>query len=251
LNKTWQFRVDAPQTGIENLTLDHRLFQNHEFGPEESGSILRFYSWVTPTISFGYSQAIEDLVDSQKAKQLGIECVKRITGGGMVFHQPGELTYCLIMNLDDPLLPRGLMSSFNFISEIIIRALNNIGVKSYLASKKGVSLFQEAVCFSRPTRYEILANNKKLVGSAQKRGKRTLMQHGSIAIDQRLTLFDQLINIKSLKLSQIAINDLVEHPLSWQEVAKPLLNAFKETFYQATGPGHLLPKQMVSSTLTK
>lgn len=182
-----------------------------------------FYSWQKPAISFGYRQKIEQLVDIQKAKALGVELVSRITGGGMVCHQPGELTYCLIAPLD--VFPGGTISACRQISEIIISGLKNIGIPAVLASRTGVDRADDNLCFARPTKYEILAKDKKLVGSAQKRGRQVLLQHGSIALEKTLPVFHELLNINE-SIDQISIEEILGRKINYCEVAKVMGEEF-------------------------
>lgn len=206
------------------MSRDEDLFLKNEKSKRQK-IILRFYSWKKPAISFGYRQDINKLIDVKKAKELGIELVKRITGGGMVFHQPGELTYCLIAPLN--LFSGGIISSYKDISELIIKGLSKIGIQSLLASRAGIVRAVNNICFIRPTKYEILVNDKKLVGSAQKRGRFSLLQHGSIALNHRLELFDRLLDCRELDKQQISVAQILDRNINYKYLAKVLSEEFK------------------------
>jgi lipoate-protein ligase A len=200
--------------------------ENNSFGQ----ILLRFYSWQKPAISFGYRQKIEELVDIKKAAALGIELISRITGGGMVCHQPGELTYCLVAPLD--VFPGSTLSACRQISEIIISGLQKVGVSAVLASRQGIDRADDDLCFARPTKYEVLANGKKLVGSAQKRGRQVLMQHGSIALEKMLPVFAELLNIEN-EIDQISIEEILKRKVNYREVAKVIGEEFNLFSYSA------------------
>ncbi len=221
----FSFQVADHLSAIQNMKRDEQLFYEGELplppspspNLERGGVRLLIYSWLNPAISFGYSQNIEKLVDINKAKTLGIELVKRITGGGMVLHQPGELTYCLVASKQ--LFKPGIISSCNQISEIIIKALGKLDIKANLAGRKGQAQFRETFCFARPTKYEILYKDKKLVGSAQRRGKQVFLQHGSIQLDKRLAIFEKLFDCSALDDTQISINEIAKKKIGFNELA--------------------------------
>ena len=88
--KTWALIVDeSPLPGSWNMAVDDYLFRS--LG-EEPQTTVRFYSWLKPTASLGYSQKVERVLDLEYCKQNGIDVVRRITGGKMVLHFR-ELTY--------------------------------------------------------------------------------------------------------------------------------------------------------------
>jgi len=196
--------IDPPQTAHTNMQKDEALFAAQE-AARQPQIHLRFYSWLNPAVSFGYAQKPEKLLDLNKAEKLGVETVKRITGGGMVFHQPGELTYAFTAPLSA--LPEGIIPSCNFISEIFIRALQKIGVKAELAVRAGFDgAYLRDICFALPAKYEVVCNGKKLLGSAQKRGRRVLLQHGSLALEPPLPVFAELADLTKLNQTNIREN---------------------------------------------
>ena len=90
------------------------------------------------------------------------------------------LTYSLVCDKDDPRLPKGMIESYIAISEIVIKALRKVGVNAELSNTRHNE--SARLCFSYPATYEITLNDIKIVGSAQKRGKKALLQQGSIFI---------------------------------------------------------------------
>lgn len=222
LNIPTKIEILDAYSAVDNMARDEHLFHLAENG-SLSELQLYFYTWQKPAISFGYRQKIEQLVDVKKTKKLGVELVSRITGGGMVCHQPGELTYCLIAPL--AVFPDSTISACRNISEIIVSGLKNIGVPAELASRTGVDRADDNLCFARPTKYEILAAGKKLVGSAQKRGRQVLMQHGTIALEKMLPIFAELLNIEN-EIEQISIEEILKRKVEYREVAKIIGDKF-------------------------
>ena len=165
-------------SGKYNMEYDLYLFNNFEQGTIPS--TLRVYGWERPCISLGYTQEPEKELNMANCKKHGVEIVKRPTGGGIVFHNENEVTYSFICGNDEKKLPEGLIESYKFISNIVIKALKKFGLNAELSDTRHNE--QARLCFSFPASYEITLEGNKIVGSAQKRDKKALLQQGSIFI---------------------------------------------------------------------
>src|SRR5437867_473240 len=93
---SWQLIIDAPMTGTQNMAIDARLLDEVERS-ENPHTVIRFYTWTTPTISLGRNQQIAKAVDIDYCRDTGIDVVHRPTGGRAVLHDD-ELTYAVISN---------------------------------------------------------------------------------------------------------------------------------------------------------
>jgi lipoate-protein ligase A len=218
-----ELEIDAPQNAAANMQKDAALFAAHEARAAQNIH-LRFYSWLRPAVTFGYAQRPEKLIDLKKAAALGVETAPRITGGGLVLHQPNELTYSLIAPL--AVLPEGIMPSCNFISEIFISALRKIGIAAELAARAGFdNKCERDICFARPVKYEVVCGGKKLLGSAQKRGKYSLLQQGSLPLAPPLAVFAEIIDLT--KLRQTNIQECAGHEYTYTELAEIIDREFK------------------------
>lgn len=160
--------------------MDYDLYLFNKFEQGSCPITLRIYGWDKPSISLGYTQNPDIELNASSCRKHGVEIVKRPTGGGIVFHNEHEVTYSFICDKDDKRLPKGLVESYKFISYIIIRALIKVGVAAELSDTRHNE--QARLCFSFPASYEITLEGSKIVGSAQKRGKKALLQQGSIFI---------------------------------------------------------------------
>ncbi|MFC1496482.1 biotin/lipoate A/B protein ligase family protein [Candidatus Margulisiibacteriota bacterium] len=177
MTKEWRFTKSLPTSGYKNMQLDQQLFDDFEVG--SNLPTLRVYAWNPPCISVGYNQDMEKSVDIYKAFDQGWEIVKRPTGGGLVFHNMSEVSYSVVTDINA--LAEGLINSYVKISEALAVGFSKLGIDAHVKKEK-VEIKRPDLCFSYPTEYELVVNGKKLVGSAQKRGKRTLLQQGSIFI---------------------------------------------------------------------
>jgi lipoate-protein ligase A len=160
------------------MAIDEVLFRS--LGPEPR-TWLRFYAWERPTASLGRNQKPEYALDAAACRDLGVDVVRRITGGKLVLHHK-ELTYS-ICSSDTGLFSATLQASYRLISEALVRGLQGLGVDAALAGetpefyKRGIQ-----PCFASPAADEIEAGGRKVVGSAQKRVGTLFLQHGSIPL---------------------------------------------------------------------
>jgi lipoate-protein ligase A len=206
---------------------DLKLFHDLERGLVPS--TLRIYSWEPNCISLGYSQRAEKEIDFDKASALGWDVVKRPTGGGIVFHNEAEVTYSLVTAIDNPLLPKGLVPSFKKISEAIVLALHSIGISSEIRnSKLDIRNSKSQLCFSYPAEYEIVVEAKKIVGSAQKRGRKALLQQGSISVRKTPDQVLSVLKRKYDEIDAISVEELLGRVPSFTELSQALIDGLRE-----------------------
>ena len=165
--------LDGDLPGHENMARDSSILRALDAG---SGTpTVRIYGWDAPTISIGYLQ------NAAPFSGLGLPVVRRVTGGRAVVHSR-EVTYSVTGLMDSSLFSGGIMAAYSVISRCIIAALKDAGIEADYSRGTSVGDRSEA-CFNSPSRYEVLINGRKLVGSAQRRLKRAFIQHGSILMD--------------------------------------------------------------------
>jgi len=220
----WRLIISPEISGFENMQTDIKMFEDHENGL--ISSTLRIYSWQPKCISLGYSQKIEEEIDADKASQLGWDVVKRPTGGGIVFHNEAEITYSLVTVIDNQILPKGLVLSYIRISEAIVVGLNKIGINSSIARIRRSS--RDNLCFSYPAEYEIVVEGKKIVGSAQKRGKRTLLQQGSIFVCE---IEDEVFSVLKQPFERpnaVSVEEVLGREVMFEELCDALVGGFRD-----------------------
>jgi lipoate-protein ligase A len=175
----WYFLDTGYNTGKYNMDFDLTLAN----GSKEDEVYFRLYRWKPYCISLGANQNFGS-VDLKKAGQNNIDVVKRPTGGRAILHAE-ELTYSVVYPLRGNLSLRDLYRDVN-------KALK-IGLVFYNERLSGVELSTEQadlrnfykeslseICFAVSTKSEINFEGKKLVGSAQRKFGKRILQHGSI-----------------------------------------------------------------------
>lgn len=178
--EAWRLIKDNDLEGPENMARDEAILRVLE-GGISSAPVLRIYGWKTPTVSLGYLQG------SGPFEPSGLPIVRRITGGRAVLHD-AEITYSVVAPIEHPQFREGILKTYSAISGCIIRALKVAGLSVEFSKGFSRRSSQKDACFHTPSRFEVLASGKKLVGSSQRRFKRAFLQHGSILfrIDERL-----------------------------------------------------------------
>ncbi|MCC9599620.1 lipoate--protein ligase family protein [Stieleria sp. JC731] len=139
-------------------------------------AVLRFYSWETPTLSLGYFQSNGDVASRFET----LKRVRRSTGGGAIIHDK-ELTYSL--TIATPAGQRGARHDlYQGVHEQIIGQLGELGISArpYRSDRSRIFDEQAFLCFQRRTDEDIIVSGYKVVGSAQRRAKRAILQHGSV-----------------------------------------------------------------------
>ncbi len=173
-----------------------------ELADETNTIVLRFYTWDAPTVTLGYMQVPENDLDMAALSAYGGKWVRRATGGRAVLHE-GDLTYSIAFGASHSFLGLSVAETYSKISKCLIRGLGKCGIHcdthdsdlDTTAARREKKL----PCFLAPNRNEIMVNGRKLIGSAQKRTIRGVVQHGSIPIDG---LFRNLPNFLAVSPSR-------------------------------------------------
>jgi len=169
--------------GIFNMALDYHLFHLCESGSDDA--FLRLYTWTPPALSLGRNEP-RRIVDTDAARRDGIDVVRRPTGGRVVLHK-NDLTYTLVLPFSAVAgRPAGrpvFADVYRRISECIVEALRPLSAE--LTIERGRTRGgpgSARPCFASTSRYEITHRGRKVVGSAQRVGRRSVLQHGSIPV---------------------------------------------------------------------
>ena len=172
----WRLLRDGARDAAENMARDEALLDSAERG---SPPTLRLYAWTRPTLSLGAHQPGSD-ADLDACRRLGVDLVRRPTGGGAVLHD-AELTYAVAARVGQGPFPASVIGVYERIAAALVAGLEGLGVSAESARAEGAGR-SPADCFARPSSREILVAGRKLIGSAQVRRRGAFLQHGSILI---------------------------------------------------------------------
>lgn len=138
---------------------------------------LRFYGWSTATVSLGYFQPDRARRDEEPLASLPF--VRRQTGGGALVHHH-ELTYALALPAASSWQGRGPSSWLCRMHAVISDSLRELGVSPETISKEQPA--PNLLCFHHLTPGDLMLSRAKIVGSAQRKQRGCLLQHGSILL---------------------------------------------------------------------
>ena len=166
----------VPADGAWNMALDEALVTTHQEGDPPT---LRFYLWNEPTLSLGYFQPVASR--HQHGGSRVCRLVRRATGGGAILHDR-ELTYSFVCSVSDR-WDRGATQLYQEFHQTLADCLADWGIRAEI--NKDGSLAQDPepfLCFQRRAVGDLLVGDSKIAGSAQRRHRRSLLQHGSVLL---------------------------------------------------------------------
>jgi len=197
-----------------NMALDEAASEAVRAG--ESPPTIRFYRWSPSAVSIGFFQELEKEVSLGKCRELGVDWVRRRTGGGAVYHDyNGEITYSVIA--PERFFPKDVIKSYEEVCGWIISGLSSLGVSAEFSPIN-----------------DVLVNGKKVSGNAQTRRQGILLQHGTVLYDVDPRRMFAVLNVPEEKISDKLVSSVEDRVTclkkstgaSMKEVEDALLKGF-------------------------
>ena len=233
MSVVWRIIDTGSLDPFANMAFDEAILRGYR--SHSSPPTLRIYGWSEPGLSFGYSQDPQNDLDIDRCRMEAMPFVRRITGGGIILHGK-ELTYSLVCSKEDLGLPASIVSSYKIICSFLISFYNALGIKTQFAcdAQADETLGRaSAICFAAKEKYDIVQNGRKIGGSAQKRSKSIIFQHGSIPFNfnkGRASSFLRAKEIKGGEGGATCLDDILGENMIEQEAPKLLRKAFINSF---------------------
>lgn len=165
--------IDGLHSGAWNMAVDEMLLESTAADKQPQ---LRLYAWTPATLSLGYFQRVAERQTHRPSRACPL--VRRPSGGGAILHDR-EITYCLAMpgeRIDGAAIYRRVHAVFTDM-------LGSLGIDAELAGEtrpeQGAEPF---LCFQRRAVGDVMVGGQKVIGSAQRRRRGALLQHGSILL---------------------------------------------------------------------
>lgn len=235
----WRFINSGPADAFTNMATDEAIMIAYQRGLVPP--TLRIYQWNPPAVSVGYFQKTGETVDVKMCKTLGIDVVKRLTGGRAVLHEH-EITYSVIIGENYPGMPGSIVESYKFICKGVIEGFRLLGIEVSMETRKNKSsIINSSACFDSPSMYEILYEGKKLVGSAQVRKNGVILQHGSILMDFDIEKMINVLIFKFENLKEKVKNALINNTTTVRKILgaeicqDEMITSIKKGFESAFG----------------
>lgn len=189
--------------------------------------VLRFYRWSPPCISIGRNQDLQNsrhgLIDMAAARRLGIDIVRRPSGGRAILHA-NDLTYALVMPAPDS----DITASHRLIARGLAAGLRLLGLTvddELVALPTGRN---PADCFSTVAGADLQAGGRKVMGSAQRRAHGALLEHGTLYLTPPEPLYSAVFGLP-FGGSVVALDEAVGRTIGFDECADALRRGLEET----------------------
>lgn len=219
---TWQLMLDpAGRSGAANMAIDAELLAD---AAASGRAVLRLYRFAPPCLSLGRNEPTARY-DRAAIARLGIDVVRRPTGGRAVWHED-DVTYAVAAPIATF---GGLRAAYSAIHTRIAAALRALGAAATLAPDRPMARApgRSGACFASAVGGEVVAGGRKLVGSAQVRQGAALLQHGSILVAGSQDIVDVVSRRSSPVVNGAStLSEVLGRRVSFDQVAAAIVAAW-------------------------
>ena len=236
---TWRLLALETNNAFMNMAVDEAILNARIAG--EVPNTLRFYRWQPSAVSVGRNQNPENEVYLDACKQLGVDVVRRISGGGTVYHDfEGEVTYSVVAKTSD-LGSNDITVVYVKIYGAITDAFRLLGVTADFSGGDSKNC------------PNLTVNDRKISGSSQTLTRGVVLQHGTVLRSVDLPKMFQLLKLKDVSCTQAAdiakrkitsIQTELGHKISPDTVANALAQGFRAILKIQLEEGKLTPTEL-------
>jgi len=232
LREVWRFLdlgvIDPPTSGAVGEAI--LIARSKNLVPDT----LFLYQRDPPACSIGYFQAVENVVDVEECKRLGVDISRRITGGGAIYSDKDNLTYNIVVHENNKKVPQDILKSYEVLCRGVVESLKMLGLN---ASFKPVN--------------DILVDGKKISGSSQTRRKKVVLHHGTLLIKTDIKTMSKVLKVSKEKMSDKVAKSIEERVINLETALKkkPDIEAIKNILKK--GFEKALDIELVSGELTE
>ncbi len=242
MTQQWRLLKHGSASAADNMATDEAILRHVTAG--ESPNTLRFYTWNPSAVSIGYFQGIEQEVDLDVCRDHDVAVIRRITGGGAVYHdRDGEVTYSICIKDSYPGMSPKVLGSYHVLCAGLIKGFEYLGLT---AEFKPIN--------------DILVNGKKISGNAQTRRFGGILQHGTLLCKVNPRLMFSLLKVPDEKIRDKLIQAVeervtsVERELGYVDrdaVTRAMIKGFAETLGVELITGKLSASELEMATQIK
>jgi len=234
MKMVWRFLDTGPLPAANNMALDKVILTS--LGCGQASNTLRFLEFSPPCVLIGYHQAVELEVEEEYCRQHGIEINRRITGGGNLYLDEGQLGWEIFAHKETRGIPGNLEDMYRLMCEGVVTGLAKLGVEARFRPKN-----------------EIEVEGRKISGSGGTEMGNAFLYHGTL-----LTDFDVDTMIKCLKLPinkfddqqiqtfrrrVICLREVLGYLPTIPVIKRSLAEGFAEAFKISLEPGDLMENE--------
>lgn len=206
--------IDSAVDGPTNMAVDDAILQTAE---QAQILTLRIYRWSQPTLSLGYFQPF----DQRQAHPASLTCpvVRRKSGGGAILHDH-EITYALAIPMRfarsrlSPAAPAAAPIPEWLYAQVHAAWVSALLPITHAVRQFGPNCHEKShdlpfLCFLRRSCWDLVIGQEKVLGSAQRKGKQAVLQHGSLLLRRSRWApeIPGLADLVSDRIDQIALVD--------------------------------------------
>jgi lipoate-protein ligase A len=233
--KNWRLLKLETHRAFMNMAIDEAVLTARTI--DRVPNTLRLYQWKPSVVSVGRNQNPESEVYLENCRKLGVNVVRRMTGGGTVYHdERGEVTYSFVAKTRD-LGVKEITAVYAKVYSGIEDALRLLGITAD---------FNEGDAKNCPN---LTIKGRKISGSSQAHKRETILQHGTLLLDVDLEKMFTLLRVPWAKTCMevvgIAKNKItslkqeIGHAVSAETAANALAVGFRNTLGAVMVEGEL------------
>jgi lipoate-protein ligase A len=236
---TWRLLKLETHDAFMNMAIDEAVLKARIEG--HVADTLRFFRWNPSAVSIGKFQSVEKEVQLENCKQLGADIVRRITGGGTVYHDSeGEITYSVVASKES-LKVETIADAYERIDGGLTQGLNILGVAAD---------FNVGSAKACPN---LTVKGRKISGSAQCHSRGVVLQHGTILanvdLEKMFTYLRvpwaescmQVANVARRKIT--SLHEELGKSVSPAELVHAVREGFAQAFNVEIVEGELTPRE--------
>lgn len=211
------WRIPAYNMAMEELIMNHL----------PSDDYVTFYIH-DPSIIVGQHQNTIEEINQEYCTEKGIHVQRRLSGGGAVYHDHGNLNFSFIVKgtKED-------VNNFDVLTRPVIKTLEKLGVKAELSGRN-----------------DILIDGKKFSGNAQYFSNGKLLQHGTILFNSQMAELGKALKVKEIKIQSKGVKSVasrVTNVMDYLEDKNITIEEFKELLLTTIGEIYPLEEYVLTA----
>jgi lipoate-protein ligase A len=225
--RCWRLLEYSSKNPAMNLAIEEAILRClMEYGGPNSIRL-----WQNPSsVIIGYFQNPKSAVNMAACKKMKIRVIRRISGGGAVYHDHGNLNYSIFVereSLENPLKAsiKDLEKSYAIFCGGVVEGLKALGIEAY--SQNG----------------DIMIRGKKVSGSAQHRLYNVILHHGTLMLNINMEMLGQALEISNPEKFLVNLHEVLPNKISLDKIKKAVTKSFEKTFNIKLEKGTLTSKE--------
>jgi len=237
IKPTWRLLDTGPRSAAYNMAADKVILTARS--KDQVANTLRFLEFSPPSALVGYHQAVELEVNEAYCRQQGIEINRRITGGGSIYLDEGQLGWEIFVHRETPGIPQNLEDMYRRICEGAVAGLARLGVKAQFRPKNDIEV-----------------NGRKISGSGGAEFENAILYHGTLLTDFDVDTMIKCLKLPIHKLDDKPVQSFKKRVICLREILgdlppltvikRSLMEGFMESFQIRLDPGDLNRDEIMS-----